>query len=53
MPIIDVDRLKRGGQKFASGFTPGQKALSVLATAGLALGLFAFTKWAATTDYAP
>jgi flagellar M-ring protein FliF len=53
MPIIDVDRLKRGGQKFASGFTPGQKVLSSLAVAGLALGLFAFTKWAATTDYAP
>lgn len=53
MPILDVDRLKRSGQKFASGFTPGQKVLSVLAVAGLALGLFAFTKWAATTDYAP
>ena len=53
MPIIDVDRLKRGGQKFASGFTPGQKVLSVLAMVGLGLGLFAVTKWAATTEYAP
>ncbi len=53
MPIIDVDRLKRGGQQFASGFTPGQKVLSVLAMAGLGLGLFAFTQWAATTEYAP
>lgn len=53
MPIIDVERLKRGGQKFANGFTPGQKVLSVLAVAGLAFGIFAFTNWAATTDYAP
>lgn len=53
MPIVDVDRLKRGGQKFANGFTPGQKVLSVLAIAGLGLGIMAFTKWAATTDYAP
>ncbi len=53
MPILDVDRIKRGGQKFANGFTPGQKVLSVLAVAGLGLGLMTFTKWAATTDYAP
>ncbi len=53
MPLIDVERLKRGGQRFASGFTPGQKVLSVLAVAGLGLGIITFTKWAATTDYAP
>ena len=35
MPIVDVDRLKAGGQKFASGFTNGQKVMSVLGIAAL------------------
>jgi flagellar M-ring protein FliF len=45
--------MRRAGQRFATGFTPGQKVLSVLAVAGLALGIVTFTKWAAATDYAP
>ena len=53
MPIVDMERLKRSGQRFANGFSPGQKVISVLAIAGLGFALFTFTKWAATTDYAP
>ncbi len=53
MPIVDVERLKAGGQKFASGFTTGQKVMSVLGVAALGFGLMMFTQWSATTDYAP
>ncbi len=53
MPIVDVDKLKSGGQKFVSGFTAGQKMMSILGIAGLAIATMMFTKWSATTDYAP
>ncbi len=53
MPIVDVEKLKQGGQKFASGFTAGQKVMSVLGVVGLAVTLMMFTQWSATTDYAP
>jgi flagellar M-ring protein FliF len=53
MPIVDVDRLKRSGEKFASGFTPGQKVVSVLGAVALVFAMFAFTKWSATAEYAP
>ena len=53
MPIIDVDRLKRSGQTFATGFTSGQKVISALGVAGLVLALVMFTRWSATPDYAP
>ena len=53
MPIVDVEKLKQGGQKFASGFTAGQKVVSVLGVVGLAVALMMFTQWSSTTDYAP
>jgi flagellar M-ring protein FliF len=53
MPIIDVERMKRSGQKFASGFTPGQKVGTALGVAVLVLGMFMFTKWTTAPDYAP
>ena len=53
MPLVDVDRLKAGGQKFATGFTTGQKVMSVLGVAALGLGLLTFSKMSATTNYSP
>src|SRR5947209_99784 len=53
MPIVDVDRLKRSGQKFASGFTPGQKVISVLGVVGIVLAATAFMKWSSAPTYAP
>ncbi len=53
MPLVDVDRLKQGGQKFVSGFTPGQKAMSVLGIAGLLVAMFMFTKWSTKPNYSP
>ena len=53
MALVDVDRLKQSGQKFVSGFTPGQKVMSVLGIAGLAVAMFMFTKWSAKPNYSP
>src|SRR3954468_10024845 len=53
MALLDVDRLKQGGQKFVTGFTPGQKVMSVLGIAGLAIAMFMFTKWSSKPNYAP
>jgi flagellar M-ring protein FliF len=53
MALVDVDRLKQGGQKFVSGFTPGQKVMSVLGIVGLVAGMYMFTKWSAKPTYAP
>ena len=53
VPIVDVDRLKEQGKRFADGFTPGQKAMTILGVVGVVLmGMF-FMKWASSTDYAP
>src|SRR3954451_12069687 len=53
MALLDVDRLKQGGQKFVTGFTPGQKVMSVLGIAGLAVAMFMFTKWSSKPNYSP
>jgi flagellar M-ring protein FliF len=53
MALIDVERLKRSGQKFASGFTPGQKVISVLGVVGVVLAGTMFLKWSSTPSYAP
>ncbi len=53
MALVDVDRLKQSGQKFVSGFTPGQKVMSVLGIAGLVVAMFMFTKWSTKPNYAP
>src|SRR5690242_557086 len=40
-------------QRTVSGFTTGQKVVSVLVLAGLLLGGFAFARWASAPTYAP
>jgi flagellar M-ring protein FliF len=40
-------------QRTVSGFTTGQKVVSVLVLAGLLLGGFAFARWASAPNYAP
>jgi flagellar M-ring protein FliF len=53
VPIIDVERLKDQGKRFADGFTPGQKAMTIIGVVGVVLvGMF-FMKWASTPDYVP
>ena len=53
MPIVDVDRLKEQGRRFVDGFTPGQKAMTILGVVAVVLAGSVFMKWAATPNYAP
>lgn len=50
------NRLRSGAARVArtfAGFTPGQKAVSVLAVVALVVGGLLFTSWAARPTYAP
>src|SRR5271154_5647855 len=53
MPVVDVDRLKEQGKRFVDGFTPGQKAMTILGVIAVVFAGMAFTKWSSSTDYAP
>jgi flagellar M-ring protein FliF len=53
MSAIDVDKLKEQGRRFASGFTTGQKTVTIAAIVGVFVAMFMFTKWAGRPDYAP
>jgi flagellar M-ring protein FliF len=53
MPVVDVDRLKEQGKRFVDGFTPGQKAMTILGVIAVVLAGMTFMKWAAKPDYAP
>lgn len=52
MPAIDVERLKAYGRHFADGFTPGQKAITILGVVGVVLAGMWFMRWAGATEYA-
>jgi flagellar M-ring protein FliF len=53
MAAVDVDKLKEQGRRFASGFTTGQKTVTIAAVVGVFLAMFVFTKWAGKPQYAP
>ena len=53
MPVVDVDRLKEQGRRFVDGFTPGQKAMTILGVVAVVLAGMMFMKWASTPEYAP
>lgn len=53
MALVDVDRMRRSGERFVNGFTPGQKVISVLGVAGLVLATVAFMSWSSSPDYQP
>ena len=53
MPAIDLDRIKDQGKNFVDGFTPGQKAMTILGVIAVVLAGMAFTQWSSPTDYAP
>ena len=53
MGVLDVDKLKEQGRRFSSGFTAGQKTVTIAAVVGVFLAMFMFTKWAGKPDYAP
>jgi flagellar M-ring protein FliF len=53
MPVVDVDRLKEQSRRFVDGFTPGQKAMTILGVVAVVLAGMTFMKWAAKPDLAP
>src|SRR5215470_2344883 len=53
MPVVDVDRLKEQGRRFADGFTPGQKAMTILGVVAVVLAGMAFMHWASSPNYVP
>lgn len=53
MPVVDLDRIKQHGKRFVDGFTPGQKAMTILGVVAVVLAGSVFMKWASTPSYAP
>jgi flagellar M-ring protein FliF len=53
MAAIDLDRLKEHGKRFVDGFTPGQKAMTILGVVAVVFAGMTFMRWASTPDYAP
>ena len=53
MPAIDFDRIRDQGKNFVDGFTPGQKAMTVLGVIAVVLAGMAFSHWSTPTNYAP
>src|SRR4051812_42652887 len=53
MPAIDFDRIKDQGKNFADGFTPGQKAMTILGVIAVVIAGMTFSHWSSSTDYAP
>ncbi len=53
MPVVDVDRLKQQGKRFVDGFTPGQKAVTILGVVAVVFAGMTFMNWASKPDYAP
>ena len=53
MPAIDFDRIRDQGKNFVDGFTPGQKAMTILGVIAVVLAGMAFSHWSSSTNYAP
>ena len=53
MAVVDIDRLKEQSRRFVDGFTPGQKAMTILGVVAVVIAGMTFMKWASKPDYAP
>jgi flagellar M-ring protein FliF len=53
MAAFDVDRIRAQGKRFIEGFTPGQKAVTILVTVMVILGGMYFMKWASAPTWTP
>ncbi len=53
MPVVDLERIKQQGKRFVDGFTPGQKAMTILGVVAVVFAGMTFMKWASAPDYAP
>jgi len=52
MAALDMDRLRAHARRFADGFTPGQKTITVLGVVAVVLAGYSFMTWASSTEYA-
>ena len=53
MSAIDLDRIRDQGKNFVDGFTPGQKAMTILGVIAVVMAAMAFSHWSSSTNYAP
>lgn len=51
--FVDLARVKAEARRFAAGFTPGQKAVTVLALLAALIGAVMFVQSASKTSYSP
>jgi flagellar M-ring protein FliF len=51
MPQFDLERLKTQARQFASGFTPGQKVVTVVAIVAVVGGAFLLSQLSSSTSY--
>jgi flagellar M-ring protein FliF len=49
----EVDDPKEHGRRFVDGFTPGQKAVTVLGVVAVVIAGVTFARWASKPDYSP
>src|SRR5687767_638346 len=48
-----LDQVRERGKQVIAGFTPGQKAVTIVAVLGVLIGGYLFTSWAGKPAYAP
>jgi flagellar M-ring protein FliF len=53
VPSTDLSRVRDGVRRFANGFTPGQKAVTVAAALGMVVAVVAFMSFSGRPTYAP
>ena len=53
MPAVDFDRIRDQGKNFVDGFTPGQKAMTILGVIAVVIAGMTFSHWSSSTEYAP
>lgn len=53
VPSTDMTRVRESFKRFSSGFTPGQKAVTIAAVVGLVVGAIAFMSFAGKPSYVP
>jgi flagellar M-ring protein FliF len=53
VPATEIARLRQGARRFATGFTPGQRAVTALVAVGIVGGAVIFMSMAGKPTYAP
>ncbi|HEX5096850.1 MAG TPA: flagellar M-ring protein FliF, partial [Acidimicrobiia bacterium] len=51
MAALDMDRIRAQGKRFADGFTPGQKAMTLLGVVAVVIASMMFMRWAGSPTW--